>query len=318
MTIRDVEVFRAVMKNGTASQAALTLGISQPGVSQSLRKLEDMAGVRLFERVRGRLVPTQEAYALMSDISRYFVGYDLIERRIRSIASYGMGRVSVASTPELGRSLIPRAIARFNAAAREVQVSVDIRGAHEVRDAVATGQATFGLHSEDSFERDESQHVFVDAPLVAVMNEGNRLARLKHLDVKSLDGLAYISLDDRDGTQLSLQTTLEQLHVNVRLVVETTCAQTACELVLAGIGVSIVDAFTAMNFQARGLVIKPMSINLSKTIFLASRPSVALGENELNFLQCLRAQAIEDQNQISKLLGHRSNLLQRKKGAQSV
>ncbi|WP_233634708.1 LysR family transcriptional regulator, partial [Burkholderia cenocepacia] len=49
------------MNAGSTSKAAGVLEISQPAVSQSIRRLEGMAGFRLFERVRSRLVPTQEA-----------------------------------------------------------------------------------------------------------------------------------------------------------------------------------------------------------------------------------------------------------------
>ena len=68
--LRDFEIFRTVMTSGSASKAAALLGISQPGVSQCLRKLETRAGLALFQRVRGRLVPTPEAQALHAEIER--------------------------------------------------------------------------------------------------------------------------------------------------------------------------------------------------------------------------------------------------------
>lgn len=102
MVIRDIEVFRAVMNAGSTSKAAGLLGISQPAVSQAIRRLESAAGFRLFERVRSRLVPTQEAMALMRDVDRYFIGFEVIEHRIRSLRSYGLGQMSIASLPALG------------------------------------------------------------------------------------------------------------------------------------------------------------------------------------------------------------------------
>ena len=81
MDMREIQVFRAVMQAGTTSKAATLLGISQPAVSQAIRKLETSSELRLFERVRGRLVPTQEAGALMEEVDRCFAGFELIEHR---------------------------------------------------------------------------------------------------------------------------------------------------------------------------------------------------------------------------------------------
>jgi DNA-binding transcriptional LysR family regulator len=64
LNIRQIETFAAVMKTGTASRAAETLGITQPAVSRSLAQLESAVGFSLFARVRTRLVPTPEAKQL--------------------------------------------------------------------------------------------------------------------------------------------------------------------------------------------------------------------------------------------------------------
>ena len=64
MLLRELEIFRTVMMAGSANKAAALLGVSQPAVSQSIRRLEDGAGFALFARLRGRLQPTPEARAV--------------------------------------------------------------------------------------------------------------------------------------------------------------------------------------------------------------------------------------------------------------
>ena len=54
MLLRELEIFRTVMMAGSANKAAALLGVSQPAVSQSIRRLEDGAGFALFARLRGR------------------------------------------------------------------------------------------------------------------------------------------------------------------------------------------------------------------------------------------------------------------------
>src|SRR5690606_33617333 len=125
MEMRDIQIFRAVMRAGTTSKAAVLLNISQPAVSQAIRRLESHAGLRLFDRVRNRLVPTQEADALLIEVDRCFAGFEQIEHRIRSLRSFGVGRMAVGALPALGARFLPRAVAAFNAPSRPLLVSLE-------------------------------------------------------------------------------------------------------------------------------------------------------------------------------------------------
>ena len=64
ITHRHIEVFRALMTAGSVTAAAQALFTSQPTVSRELARLEQLLGMPLFERVRGRLQPTAQALAL--------------------------------------------------------------------------------------------------------------------------------------------------------------------------------------------------------------------------------------------------------------
>ncbi len=72
MNARHLEVFRAIMRQGSLTAAAESLHVSQPAVSKVLRHFEAKIGYRLFERVGSRLVPTAEAHLLFHDADRIF------------------------------------------------------------------------------------------------------------------------------------------------------------------------------------------------------------------------------------------------------
>ncbi len=64
MKLRHLEIFYAVMTCGSLSRAAEALNISQPAASKALKSAEMKLGFTLFQRVRGKLLPTSEAITL--------------------------------------------------------------------------------------------------------------------------------------------------------------------------------------------------------------------------------------------------------------
>ena len=71
-TLRELEVFRSVIRCGKTTAAARQLGISQPAVSRALAQLEARKGEMLFRRDGNRLVPTAEALALDRELEPMF------------------------------------------------------------------------------------------------------------------------------------------------------------------------------------------------------------------------------------------------------
>ena len=83
MNVREIDAFQAVMVCGTASRAADVLGISQPAVSKAIQSLEASIGFALFERVKGRLLPTPEGQLFHREVEQSFAGL----ARLRSAAT---------------------------------------------------------------------------------------------------------------------------------------------------------------------------------------------------------------------------------------
>jgi DNA-binding transcriptional LysR family regulator len=302
MGIRDIEVFRAVMTAGSTSKAAGLLEISQPAVSQAIRRLEAMADFKLFERVRSRLVPTQEAIALMRDVDRYFLGFEVIEHRIRSLRSYGLGRLAIASLPALGTGFLPRVIAAFDAAAREVQISLQVMSSREVHEKVSAGQVDFGLMSDEMSMAGLEHSAFVSMPGVAVMNARHPLANRRAIRAAELADTPFIALNPEDSMRLRLETQLTRLGITLKPLVETPYSHTVCELALAGVGIGIAHPIVALDFVERGLVVKPIDIEALFTAVLVFRPGTPLAENARQFLRLMRMQLGADQKALEKAL----------------
>ncbi|MBC7800259.1 MAG: LysR family transcriptional regulator, partial [Gemmatimonadaceae bacterium] len=96
LSFRQLEAFHAVMIGGSASRAAELLGISQPAVSRAIAELEQGTGFALFDRVRGRLVPTPEGRLFFAEVDVSFTGLDRLRAAAARIRDFGSGAIRIA------------------------------------------------------------------------------------------------------------------------------------------------------------------------------------------------------------------------------
>lgn len=113
MRFRQLEVFHAVYLHGSISAAARALGVSQPSVSKTLHHAEDSLGIPLFQLSRGRLIPTDEAHALMREAGDLFERLDTLQQTARNLAQAGGGHIRLGIVPSLALDIVPQAMAQF-------------------------------------------------------------------------------------------------------------------------------------------------------------------------------------------------------------
>ncbi|GAB1845697.1 DNA-binding transcriptional regulator LysR [Achromobacter xylosoxidans] len=302
LTHRHIEVFRALMIAGSVTKAADLLFTSQPTVSRELARMEQAIGFALFERVRGRLVPTQEAGALMEEVDRCFAGFELIEHRIRSLKSFGVGRLAVGSLPALGTGFMPRAIAAFGLQDRRIQMSFQIMSSREVLQQVTAGQLDFGLMADELSVAGLEHSEFLRVPGVIAMHSRHPLAARPRITLRDLTEHPFIALNPEDASRRRLETALHDQGLALRPVLETPYSNSVCEFALHGVGIGLVHPVMALDYLARGLTIKPLELDIGFACLLVFRPGTPLSENARALLKAMRIELDRDLKRIRTAL----------------
>lgn len=108
ITLRQIEIFHAVMTTGNLTEAAALLQTSQPTVSRELGRFEKLIQLQLFDRVRGRLYPTVQGLRLFEEVQLSYYGLDRIKNAAANIRQFQQG----TSFYRLPAGLFPIAVAR--------------------------------------------------------------------------------------------------------------------------------------------------------------------------------------------------------------
>ena len=275
MLSRDIEIFRTVMTSGSATRAARVLGLSQPAVSMALRRLEERAGLELFQRPGGKLQPTQQAQSLLAEVQRHFVGMDVIEQRIRSLKQFGAGRVRIAAFPGLGTGFVPRVLADLAAAGTRSMVSLQVMGSQDVRSQVLRDEVELGIAARDISTAGIEHALFAHYFGVVALPPGHPLARHSVITPKQLARHPCVALHPDDAVSLRLDAICRSHGVQLQTAVETSYTFSQCELVRNRIGVAVVNPVTAVDYLDAGLVFRPFSERLAftaLTMWPAGRP----------------------------------------------
>ena len=251
LNLRQIEAFKAVIESGTASRAAGLLRISQPAVSKLLVHLEAQTGLKLFERVKGRLIPSHQGMRLYEEIDRIFVGVRQVEGAVESIRREEQGRLLVGVMPALSGAFIRRATMAFLEHRPDVHVCVHARSSQFIADWLIGRQLDVGLI------RSRIGNPYVDAeplmehPLVCIMPPDHPLAEKRLIEPHDLDGHAFVSFSADSYTGLQIATMFESYKVRANVVLEATVAPTVCEFVAAGLGVSLVHPLFVNDMRER-------------------------------------------------------------------
>lgn len=266
MRFRQIEVFHAVYTTGSISAAARALHVSQPSVSKVLQHTQQQLGLELFRLVRGRLVATDEAHALFMDVSEVFGRLTSLQKTVVNLRGLAGGRVRLAVVPSLGLHVAPLAIARFRA--RHPDVAFDVQTLHH--DALF--QALYERSCDIAIAYDPPTHPRMKrrdidgGELVLLFQAGTLSGVGERVPLGILDGRNLVGLTTGGPVGDLLNRELQRQHITVNEVVSNQTFYVAAELARHGVGMAVVDEFTARAAAGPGLSHRPFSPPLRFTV----------------------------------------------------
>ena len=251
LQIRQVEAFKALIEQGTASRAAAVLHVTQPAVSKLLSHLEEETGLVLFERVKGRLSPTEQGIRFYAEVDRIFSGMRQLEESIAIIQRNDKRHFSIGVLPALSGPFIQRVTMMFLSHCPDVYPTVHTRASNMVSDRVAMRQMDVGLTSSLISNPNLVVTPIMEIPLVCIMPKGHHLSELQYVSPDDLRGVPFVSYTNNGSIRTTSNDVLRAYGINLNIVLECETAPTLCEFVCAGLGVSLVHPLSTIELQHR-------------------------------------------------------------------
>lgn len=287
MNFRQIEAFRAVMIAGSASRAADLLQVTQPAISRSIAELERDTGFQLFDRVRGRLVPTAEGQLFFRDVESTFQGLDRLRISAARIRDFGTGDIRIASLAAMGSTLVPHALRLFREKHPSIAVTLQVAGSSTVRELVMSSRFDVGLAADEIDVAGLEHQLFATPKAVCAMHAGHRLCERKVVTPADLDGEEFIALSPEDTVRRRLEKVFQTSNVRPKVVAETPNSSTVCALAMEGLGVGLVNPYATAGYSSRGLVFRSFSAAVHFRTLLIFRPDLPKSRIVRDLASCL-------------------------------
>ncbi|WP_052282052.1 LysR family transcriptional regulator [Kluyvera genomosp. 1] len=288
VNLRHIEIFHAVMTAGNLTEAARLLNTSQPTVSRELARFEQVLGLKLFERSRGRLHPTVQGLRLFEEVQRSWYGLDRIVSAAESLREFRQGELSIVCLPVFSQSFLPLLLQPFLSRYPQVNIQIVPQESPLLEEWLSAQRHDLGLTETTHTPAGTERTPLLTLNEVCVLPAAHPLANKEVLTPADFQGENYISLSRTDSYRQLLDTLFNEHHIKRRMVVETHSAASICAMVKAGVGLSIVNPLTALDYVNSGVVIRRFSIDVPFTVSLVRpqhRPTSALIETFTAHLQ---------------------------------
>lgn len=285
ISLRQLRVFREVMRYGSLSKAALTLHRSQPALSAMLSGLERDLGIALFERKGNRLNARPEAHYFLEETDRLLQDFDRAVQMMGEVAALKAGQLRVACMPSASLFLVPHLISEFVRNKPQVNVTLLSNISPVVHEWVASQQFDVGI-AELPTERAALRLEKVTTHCVCAMRGDDRLARKKVITPEDLDGKPLALLFDEHFTYVATCDVFRRCRARLVRRFELRTFISGFDFVEQGMAYSICDPISAASYKlyrARNsvLVFRPFSPAIDYPFGIlrpAHRPSSSLAD----------------------------------------
>ena len=255
-TLRQVEVFKAVIETGTVSRAAETLHMSQPAASKQLTNLEADTGINLFERRRGLLIPTERGQRFYEEIDRIFSGLDQVAMVVDNLRNEEHGRLTIGVLPALSGRFIAATIRHFAQEQPDVFISLHARSSQFLIDWMRSGKVDVCIVTG----RIDDPHIQVEPiltmPMHCMLPLDHPLVSKASITIADIANEPLIAFMHSSYTRLRLERAFEAENHVPKVITEATTAQNVCALVAAGMGVALVHPVYAETVEG-DVVMRP-------------------------------------------------------------
>jgi DNA-binding transcriptional LysR family regulator len=288
LTLRQIEVLRAIMVSGTLAGAAKLLNVSAPGLSRLVKYTEQSLGFLLFDRRQGRLVPTKMSEAVFEQINGVFSKVEDLRYVIETLETGSSQELKIASVPSISMSMAPRAVERLRRAHPDLRLEINILKIEEAIDYLLLGKGELVAVSHRIEHPALHFEPLASGELFCIVPEQHELASQQIVSARDIIRHPLIGIDPKDPYGRIMSDIFTRNNYPYDVTIRARFGITVCALVRAGLGVAVMDQFTLAHDTMPGIKILRIAEPTQFDTWIATKVGAPLSNFAMSFIAHLR------------------------------
>ncbi len=255
VNLNHLRVFECVCRNKSMTKAAQELHLTQSGVSQNIKALEDILGGKLFDRYKGRLLPTPQGSRLFHLVHGQLRDLEAELAAIAGVELSLQGRIRIGVPIEYGNRFVLPFAARFMKEHPGVSLEFTYGHAAQMNELLLQGELEFAIVDSYGFSPELqvedldyeihtlcAHHSYLEGHKVPSIQKGSFFKKLKYV--------AYLPSHPVLSRWFRFHLGREISDLNI--VATLMDVQGVAQLILNGLGVGVLPLHVVQRLRNEG------------------------------------------------------------------
>lgn len=290
MRYRHIEVFYSVFIHGSVTKAAHDLNVTQPSISKILSQSESDLGIKLFERLNKKMIPTQEAKILFPYVQKIHNNLSNFKKVSSNLVEKPQGDLNIAATHALGIDYLPEAISKFSALNTKATFETVTLHYDEIIKQVLELKVDVGIVYDPVPNNDLINQPIINGKFVVIAPQ-SFFPNKTLVNIDDIKTQPFIKITDKVGPRGPLGSKLEEYllknSINLNPTFNTETYQVALALVSKGMGITITDKISAESSSHPNIKILDLKPDLEfslEIVYSKSNPLSLINKSFISFL----------------------------------
>ena len=258
-TLRQIQYFLAVVDTLNFRQAAETLRISQPTLSNQIATLEETFELQLFERSRAGTTLTPAGRELVPGARRLLEELQGLTDQAESLSLGPAGTYRLGVTPTLGPYLLPHVLPTIHKKYSAIKLYVREGAPRSLESGLASGEFDVILTPLPVEQVDLTVAPLFREPVKLVMSSEHRLADKKRISRKDLQGESVLTIEEHHHFHQQIHQLCARLGAHVLRDYEGTSLDTLRQMVVMGMGIAFLP-----TLYIRSEIHRPQELRIAR------------------------------------------------------
>ena len=243
-TLRQLQVFEAIVRLGSFTRAAEELFLTQPTVSMQIKKLADSLGLPLFEHVGRNVRPTEAGLELYESCRRIFETLANLEMKMADLKGVKRGRLRLGVITT-AKYFAPEVLGEFCKLYPGIEVALKVSNRDRILERInANEDDLYIMGQAPSDQLDVETHPFAPNPLAVMAPRDHPLAGKKKIPLARIAEEPLILREPGSGIRDATLKLFDQAGLRPQVRMELGSNEAIKHAIVGGLGLSVLSLHT--------------------------------------------------------------------------